>query len=176
MAGDADVVVGAGDFASVHRGLEETIAALEPIDTPTALVAGNNETDRALREACAGWGAATVLHGDGAEIDGTSFWGLGGGVPTTRWDWSFDLTEDEAWERLADCPEGAVLVLHSPPKGHVDRRGDKHLGSEAILRAIEEKRPPVAVCGHIHECFGEEATIGPTKVLNLGPDGTFIEL
>ena len=173
----ADVVIGAGDFASQHRGLEEAIGVLSAIETPTVLVPGNNETEEALREACSGWAAATVLHGGGTEIDGTAFYGLGAGVPVTPWDWSFDLTEDEAAERLAGCPEGAVLVLHSPPKGHcdVDSSGN-HLGSEAELAAIEAKRPPIAVCGHIHDSWGAESEVGPTRILNLGPAGTTIEL
>jgi Icc-related predicted phosphoesterase len=171
-AAEVDLVLAAGDFASIHRGLDETLAPLREIDTPTLLVPGNNETEAALREACFGWEAAMVLHGEGTEIDGTAFWGLGAGVPITPWDWSFDLDEDRAAEMLAGCPEGAVLVLHSPPKGHVD----KGLGSEAILRAIERVRPPVAVCGHIHECWGQESVIGSSRVLNLGPAGTVLDL
>jgi uncharacterized protein len=169
----ADVVVAAGDFASIHKGLEETIEALRPIDKPTLLVPGNNETEEALREACEGWEAATVLHGEGTELDGVSFFGLGAGVPVTPWDWSFDLTEEEAEAKLAGCPEGGVLVVHSPPKGHVDGRD---LGSEAVLRAIERAQPQLAVCGHIHECWGQEATIGNTRVVNLGPEGTLFDV
>jgi Icc-related predicted phosphoesterase len=169
----ADVVIAAGDFASIHRGLEETIEALRAIDKPTLLVPGNNETEDALRQACEGWQAATVLHGEGTELDGVSFFGLGAGVPVTPWDWSFDLTEDEAEEKLAGCPEGGVLVVHSPPKGHVD---GSDLGSEAVLRTIERVQPQLAVCGHIHECWGEEATIGRTRVVNLGPEGTLFDL
>jgi len=169
---EVDVVIGAGDFASVHRGLDETIDALSAIETPTLLVPGNNETDEALRAASEGWRAATILHGEGVELDGRSFFGLGAGVPVTPWDWSFDLTEDEAEAKLTSCPEGAVMVLHSPPRGHVD----KGLGSEAILKAVERKRPPLAVCGHIHECWGRESAAGATRVLNLGPDGTLIEI
>ncbi len=67
MSAEADVVIGAGDFASVHEGLGETIEVLAAIETPTILVPGNNETEQALREAAAGWGAATVLHGGGAD-------------------------------------------------------------------------------------------------------------
>jgi uncharacterized protein len=174
---DADVVIAAGDFASVHEGLEETIGALQPITVPTVLVPGNNETADALRAACDGWDAATVLHGEGMEIDGTQFFGLGAGVPITPWDWSFDLDEDQAARMLADCPEGGVLVVHSPPKGHCDQSGaGDHLGSQAILEAIEAKRPQLAVCGHIHESWGAESEIGPTRVMNLGPSGTAIEL
>lgn len=176
MADTAEVVIAAGDFASVHRGLEELIDALKSIEKPTVLVAGNNETDGALRAACEGWPAATVLHGEGTEIGGTSFFGLGGGVPVTPWDWSFDLTEEEAEAKLGGCPEGGVLVVHSPPKGHLDGSSETRFGSEAILRAIEAKQPEVAVCGHIHECWGQEATVGPTRLFNLGPAGRLIEI
>jgi Icc-related predicted phosphoesterase len=174
---EADVVIAAGDFASVHEGLDEAIGALSAISVETILVPGNNETEDALRSACEGWDAATVLHGQGTEIDGTQFFGLGAGIPVTPWEWSFDLDEDQAAEKLAGCPEGAVLVVHSPPKGHCDQSsaGD-HLGSTAILETIEAKQPQLAVCGHIHESWGTESEIGPTRVLNLGPSGTAIEL
>jgi Icc-related predicted phosphoesterase len=174
---EADAVIGAGDFASVHEGLEETIDALSGISAPTIVVPGNNETEDALRAACDGWEAATVLHGEATEIDGTQFFGLGAGIPITPWDWSFDLDEESAAERLSRCPEGAVLVVHSPPKGHCDTSssGD-HLGSEAILEAIELERPPLAVCGHIHEAWGAEDEVGATKVINLGPSGRLIDV
>lgn len=177
MAAEADVVIGAGDFASVHEGLEETIGALAGIEAPTVLVPGNNETADALRRATGDWSRAIVLHGEGTTIDGTEFFGLGAGIPVTPWDWSFDLDDEAATEMLADCPEGAVLVLHSPPRGHCDSAGDGgNFGSPALLRAIEEKRPRLAVCGHIHESWGCESTIGSTPIRNLGPKGTWLEI
>jgi Icc-related predicted phosphoesterase len=176
MSADADVVIGAGDFASVHEGLGEAIDALAAIEKPTVLVPGNNETEEALREAAAGWSAATVLHGGGTQIDGTEFYGLGAGVPITPWDWSFDLDDESASEMLAACPEGAILVLHSPPRGHCDTNGaGDHFGSTALLRAIEEKRPRLVVCGHIHESWGCASQVGETPLRNLGPAGTWLE-
>ena len=177
MSAEADVVIGAGDFASMHEGLEETVDALAGIVTPTVLVPGNNETVDALRSAAANWSAATVLHGERTTIDGTEFFGLGAGIPVTPWDWSFDLDDEAATEMLAACPEGAVLVLHSPPRGHCDSAADgTSFGSPALLRAIEEKRPRLTVCGHIHESWGCESEIGSTPVRNLGPTGTWIEI
>jgi Icc-related predicted phosphoesterase len=173
---EADVVIAAGDFASIHRGLDDTLAVLRAIDRPTILVPGNNETEDALRAACAGWASATVLHGELLELDGVAFFGLGGGIPVTPWSWSFDLTEEEAAAKLAGCPDGAVLVVHSPPKGHLDRAGGRHLGSDAIRDAIEARRPPLAVCGHIHECWGQESALAGTRVVNLGPDGWLLDV
>ena len=177
MAAEADVVIGAGDFASVHSGLEQTIGALAEIEVPSVLVPGNNETADALREAAGAWEAATVLHGEGATVAGAEFFGLGAGVPVTPWEWSFDLDDERAAAMLAACPAGAIMVLHSPPKGHCDSGGDgMHFGSPALRRAIEEKQPRLAVCGHIHESWGCESEIGATPVRNLGPAGTWIEL
>jgi Icc-related predicted phosphoesterase len=176
MSAEADVVIGAGDFASVHEGLTETIESLSAIDKPTVLIPGNNETADALREAATGWSSATVLHGSGTTIEGFEFFGLGAGIPITPWEWSFDLDDQAATEMLAGCPEGAVLVLHSPPQGHCDAgaTGD-HFGSPALLRAIEDKQPRLAVCGHIHESWGCTSQIGDTPLHNLGPTGTWLE-
>ena len=177
MSTEADVVIGAGDFASVHEGLEEMIGALAAIEKPTVLVPGNNETEDALREASAGWRAATVLHGEGMTIEGIDFYGLGAGIPITPWDWSFDLDDESASELLVACPEDAVLVLHSPPKEHCDASGTgDHFGSDALLDAVEQKCPRLAVCGHIHESWGCESQIGETPVRNLGPKGTWFDV
>lgn len=169
-ARDADAVAGVGDFASVHEGLAQTLAPLEAIEAPLLLVPGNNETADALRAAVAGWDGTTVLHGESSAVDGVDFFGLGGGVPTTPWEWSFDLTEEEAEALLAGMPDRAVLLSHSPPQGHVD----KGLGSVAVASAGE--RAQAVLCGHIHEQWGAESRIGDALVRNLGPDGYVLEL
>jgi Icc-related predicted phosphoesterase len=173
-----DIVVGAGDFATVRRGLDDLIRLLRQIQAPTVLVAGNSETTDELVAACAGWPAAHVLHGNGVELDGIPFFGLGGAVPVTPFgSWSYDLTEDEARTLLADCPRRAVLVTHSPPKGAVDRSSSgASLGSLAVREAIERTEPRLVVCGHIHESAGQTAQIGLTPVINAGPRPTVWKL
>jgi uncharacterized protein len=176
LSGEVDVVLGAGDYATMRTGLEGTIDVLSAIAVPAVLVPGNAETDAELWEACAGWPGARVLHGEALQLEGASFFGLGGGVPPTPFPWSFDLSEDEAAAKLESCPDGAVLVVHSPPKGYLDEVHGRHLGSRAILTAIERKHPALVVCGHIHQCWGGEAAIGTTPVVNVGPDGRVFEI
>jgi uncharacterized protein len=176
LASEVDVVVGAGDYATMRMGLEGTIETLSAITAPTVLVPGNAESDTELWRACSVWPSADVLHGRGKEIAGAQFFGLGGGVPPTPFPWSFDLSEDEAAAKLERCPEGAVLVVHSPPKGYVDEVHGRHLGSTSVLEVIERKRPAVVVCGHIHQCWGAEAAIGITPVFNVGPEGRLLEI
>lgn len=175
---EIDVVVGAGDFANLRRGLDITLEVLKSIDRPTILVPGNSETDVELAAACRGWSYAHVLHGSGVTVAGLDFWGLGGGVPITPFgSWSVDFTEDEAERLLAGCAHGSVLVSHSPPKGAVDVSSTgASLGSNAVRRAVEEKQPALVVCGHIHGSAGETAKIGDTPVVNAGPVGRVWQL
>jgi uncharacterized protein len=158
-------------------GWEETVASLLSPTTPALLVPGNNETADALRAAATEWSAATVLHGEGTAIDGVEFFGLGAGIPVTPWGWSFDLDDATATAMLAPCPEGAVLVLHSPPRGHCDGGPDgSHFGSAALLAAVEAKRPRLTVFGHIHEAWGCQSEVDGAPLRNLGPAGTWLEV
>jgi len=172
-APEADVVVGAGDFCVARRNLETTIDVLAAIDTPTVVVPGNAESAEELRAACSSWPAATVLHGEETTVEGLSFYGIGGGIPVTPFGaWSYDFAEEEAEELLAACPEGAVLISHSPPKNVVDQDSNgRHLGSTAVRQTIEAKRPVLTVCGHIHGSWNEEETLAGSPVLNAGPKG-----
>lgn len=175
---DVDVVILAGDFATMSRGLKSCIEVLSQIDRPTILVPGNNEWPDELLAACKDWKSAHVLHGQGAEINGVSFFGLGGGVPVTPFgDWSFDLSEEQAAKLLEACPDRAVLVSHSPPKGLVDRSSSgQSLGSMAVRDLIIQKKPVLVVSGHIHASAGRSATLNETPVVNAGPAGIIWEL
>ena len=175
---DADALVIAGDLAVMRNGLEEVVGVLSESACPTVLVPGNGESDRELAAACAGWPVAHVLHGSGCELGGVPFWGLGAAVPVTPFGaWSFDLSEAEARPLLEGCPEGAVLVTHSPPLGHVDVAGQgDHLGSRAVLEVVERKRPRLVVCGHIHGSWEQESTVGPTRIVNAGPRGLWVDI
>ena len=175
-AAGADLVIGAGDFCNARRGLDRAMAMLAGITVPMVMVPGNAESADELRAAAPAH--AHVLHGQGARIGGLAFFGLGGGVPVTPFgDWSFDLSEDAAAALLAPCEAADILVLHSPPKGVADRtsRGQP-VGSTAIRDAIARIRPRLALCGHIHDSWGQRGHVGATEVVNLGPGGTWFEV
>ena len=173
---EADLVIGAGDFCTMREGLDEAMAMLAGIKAPLLAVPGNAESAEELRAAALP--NMTVLHGAGVEVDGLSVFGLGGGVPPTPFGaWSYDLTEAEAEAALAGCDAADVMILHAPPKGVVDRTsGGLSVGSEAIRAAIQRVQPRLALCGHIHDCWGESGEIGATRVVNLGPAPNWFEV
>jgi Icc-related predicted phosphoesterase len=178
MADGVDVVIGAGDFANRHQGAIDTIAILSEIQLPAVLVPGNGETADELRTTAAGWKTAKVLHGQGCSIDGVNFWGVGGGIPVTPFgDWSYDFSEDEATQMLAGASRGGVLVVHSPPIDTVDYDSNGLIrGSQAIRDTVDSKQPQLVVCGHIHSDWGKQVTLGPTKIINAGPQGMIVQI
>jgi Icc-related predicted phosphoesterase len=178
MAEQADLLIGAGDFANRHEGLSDTLDILAEVARPAVLVPGNGERAEALEEAARVWPSARVLHGSGCQLLGQEFWGVGGGIPTTPFGpWSYDFTEEQAEELLAGCPPGAVLVVHSPPYETVDHDSSGRIhGSQAIRQVVEQKQPVLVVCGHIHSDWGKRVTLGSSLIINAGPAGTLVEI
>jgi len=119
-------------------------------------------------------GRVVCLHGKGIAHDGAWFMGLGGAA-ASLFRAPFELDEAEADQILAgtvgaSSSQFSVLVSHCPPKDtKVDlAAGRWHVGSEAVRRFIEENRPTLVICGHIHEAQGIDA-IGKTSIVNVGP-------
>lgn len=173
-----DVVVGAGDFANARSGISKCIDILRQIRVPTVLVLGNNESLKELLDACRSWAGVHVLHGVGIDIAGQHFFGLGGGIPVTPFgSWSWDFSEEDGEALLENCPPGAVLVSHSPPKGAVDvSSSGRSLGSNSLRNAVTRLKPKLVVCGHIHASAGQRAMIAETPVINAGPQGIVYRL
>ncbi|MDJ0627888.1 MAG: metallophosphoesterase family protein [Rhodobacter sp.] len=173
---EADIVIGAGDFCNMRQDLTGAMNLLGGISKPFVTVPGNAESFDELQDAA--HQGTHVLHGTGTDIDGLAFFGLGYGVPVTPFGaWSCDLSELDAAALLSQCRRADVLITHSPPKGVADvTSGGLSVGSTAVRDAIERLQPQLAVCGHIHDSWGREGRIGRTRVVNLGPGGTWFDV
>ena len=174
----ADVIIGAGDFATCGLGAEDTLSVLKTLNMPVIMVSGNHDNTGALLELCDDWENGHLLHGTGIAIDGVEFFGLGDAVPERHdEDWNQSLTEDVAAEMLQACPVGAVLVTHTPPFGYCDlQRNGAHEGSVAICNSIKTRQPILNLCGHIHNSWNTTAMVGNTQVYNLGPTAHWFEV
>jgi Icc-related predicted phosphoesterase len=172
----ADLVIGAGDFCNARRHLPEAMALLDGITAPMVVVPGNAESDTELRKAARK--GIHVLHGESLEIGGLHVFGLGYGVPPTPFGaWSCDMSEAEAESLLSRCESVDILITHSPPKGVADVTSQGvSVGSIATRAAIERLQPKLALCGHIHDSWGQTGQIGETQVVNLGPTPNWFEI
>lgn len=175
---DADVVIGAGDFAICGEGSLDTLQVLKHCRCDVIIVHGNHDNISEMADFCTGWDRGHFLHGKSVEIGGLRFAGLGGEVPSrTVHAWNASETEEQAAAMLATLPPSSVIVTHTPPLGYADlQRDGSHEGSAAICDYIREQGPRLALCGHIHNAWGMTGTIGDTRVYNLGPKLNWFEI
>ena len=175
---NADVLVGAGDFATRGEGTIDTISILRTLDKPFILVGGNHDNSKELAALCSTWENGYYLHGQAITINGVTFFGMGREVPNGNdAAWNEGMGEEEAAELLSACPSNCVLVTHTPPFECADMQKDStHGGSLSIRQAIEHKTPQLHLCGHIHFSWGATGMVGKTPVHNLGPTLNWFEV
>lgn len=108
----------------------------------------------------------TYLQDSGCEFDGLKIWGSP--VTPTFFDWAFNrergATIEGHWQRI---PLGTdVVVSHGPALGILDQTLQrKAQGCADLLKRLEEVRPRLHVCGHIHAGYGK-AKLGETLMVN----------
>lgn len=175
---DADILIGAGDFATFGIGATDTLDILKTCTCPVIIVHGNHDDPETLRTFCADWENGHYLQGAAIKIGGHTIFGLGGEIPSRNTaPWNSSHTETDAAQMLETCPAGAILVTHTPPHGVADVQTDgTQEGSVAIHDAAQRLQPDLLLCGHIHAAWGMCGQIGPTKVHNLGPNPNWFEL
>ncbi|MFI5251545.1 MAG: metallophosphoesterase [Bacteroidota bacterium] len=114
------------------------------------------------------------LNGTGMIIDDVGFFGVSA-APVSPLRTPYEITEEEILRRIEtgyrmiqSCGR-IILVSHPPPYGtKVDIvHAGYHVGSTAVREFIEEKKPDLVICGHIHEGRGYD-TIEKTKIVNCG--------
>ncbi len=140
---------------------------LDSISLKTLAIPGNCDP-RGVLEAIED-SQAIPLHGKKVELSGYTFVGLGGSN-STPFNTPFELSEDEIYSSLDNLMiQGALLVVHSPSKGYLDKTATSDdLGSQAIADIVSKFSPPLVISAHIHEARGVERE-GKTTYVNPGP-------
>ena len=170
----ANVVVVCGDithFGSLRQA-KELLSSLLNIQSQVVFVPGNCDPPVLAEEKV---DTIEPIHGRCRQIGNICFLGVGGSSPSP-FDTPFELTETEIAEILEQGLNSCqtireiILVSHSPPK---DTKVDvaftgEHVGSYSVRGFIEEMKPTLVICGHIHEAVGIDR-INNTIIVNPGP-------
>ena len=154
--GNYDLVVVTGDFESV-----EAVERLADSSERMLAVTGNmddSEVEEVLRK------RGVLLDGEIVEIGKYAFAGIGGR--------SVYKSVVSVAKRLLSESVGRplVLVTHYPPAGvKVDLAFARiHIGKGVVRELLEEAKPVLCLCGHVHEARGIDR-LGETLLVNPGP-------
>lgn len=110
----------------------------------------------------------TYLENQEVTIGGFKIWGS----PITPWfygeKWAFNRQRGkdikEVWSKIPSDTD--IVITHGPVVGRHDYvpSSSQFVGCEELKNRLEEIRPKLHVCGHIHEGHGEEMVNGVTYV------------
>ncbi|MBI5227572.1 metallophosphoesterase family protein [Candidatus Micrarchaeota archaeon] len=163
LAPNYDYVFACGDITHSTLFLEELLTKI-----PNCFVIPGNWDNQAVnnnmlkQKQCA--------HEKRVELSsGLNVIGFGYSSPTPYGTYG-ELSEEEIYQRMSKLhiDSNTLLMLHCPPFGHFDKKGEKHFGSHSILKIIEEKKPFCAFFGHVHELVGTKK-LNDTTLIKLPP-------
>jgi Icc-related predicted phosphoesterase len=162
QAADVDLLVVAGDLLDIGSVVPldaQIVVVLEYLArfaerTTTVACSGNHDLDHRTTsdEKATAWilearRSGVVVDGDSTMVDGwlvssCAWWE---GPETLR------LLEDGLASAAAQRQGPWLWAYHGPPEGPLAWTGSKHFGDPELPRLIEEHRPDVVLCGHIHQ-------------------------
>ncbi len=170
----ADLVLLVGDLTNFGRE-DDAAAVIEAVEqyNPNLLAVPGNCDYPAVGHFLSDRGVS--LDRCGVVRDGVGFIGVGASLPTPSGSTPNEMPDeqlDAALRHAAAQVRGGptVLVSHEPPFNTLADRvsSGAHVGSHSVRAFIEQRRPLVCFCGHIHEGVGVDDVHG-CKVVNPGP-------
>jgi len=174
-----DLIVFCGDL---HNGSNREEArpaakALASIGPPVLIVPGNMDRRDVIPDL---WNEAGLINIDrkSYRVGSYGFIGVGGMVvrnPSRLGDPSkYYHLDDEVYESMATIYPNIIgsayriVITHQPPRGTRDIiYSGERTGSISLRKFVEEYKPDLLLCGHIHEDRGE-TRLGSTRILNVG--------
>ncbi|MEK6981788.1 MAG: metallophosphoesterase [Candidatus Micrarchaeota archaeon] len=164
-----DYIFIAGDTTNCSVSFVEDTLDMFKTFAPTFIVPGNNEPENVLKFLES---RKEYIHEKRIELaDSLNIVGFGFSN-ITPYGTPGELSEEEIYERMSrlDIDQNTLLLCHCPPYGIFDQGAgssrEKHIGSVAIRKIIEEKKPFLMFCGHAHEWFGTKK-LGETTIVKV---------
>jgi hypothetical protein len=174
-----DLVLLCGDLTFAESDLSGIVGPFKKAGKKVLLIPGNHETVAAADFLAKQYSPGVYnMHGNAMMLyNEIGIFGCGGANIGL-----FELSDDEftyllkkAHDKVKNAKK-KIMMLHVPPFGTSLDLLWEHVGSKGVREMIDKLQPDLALCGHIHETFGQSATIGKTKVINVGRDGVIINI
>ncbi len=171
---NVDLVIICGDITQNDESHDRLVGAF---NKKVVFVPGNHDS-LATADFLAERYDAKNLHGYSIKLGKTGFFGCSAvncGL--------FQLEDKEIKEMLrkgfnyVKDAEKKIMVTHTHPSGSLAEKFSNIVpGSDAVKTALDEFKPDILLCSHVHEAEGMEQKIGETTVINVGREGRIIEL
>ena len=177
---NVDLVVLCGDLVASDLNTAGIIGPFIKKNKKVILIPGNHET-LATADFLAELYGATNLHGYSVQFGKQNELGLFGcGLANIG---QFALQEQEIYDLLkkgynyVKKSKKKIMITHVHPSGTLMEKLSHFVpGSSGIKKAVQQLKPDILLCSHVHEAEGIEEKIGSTLVINVGRKGKILEI
>ena len=162
----ASAIIIAGD---IGPNTEKILSYLSKLEMPTYAILGNDDfpSDVYILD-----DVTYVLNIDGECIDigPVEIIGLSGNPGSGLGSLDENKMEAKLRKAFTKSSKPVILISHHPPYRILDlatRYKVEHIGSKAVRKIIEQYKPVLCVCGHVHKDGGKRAFLKDTEIINV---------
>lgn len=174
---NVDLVVLCGDLLEKHTETSNIIKPFTDKGKKVLLIPGNHD-GFAMGDFLADLYGAKNLHNSFEIIQNIGFFGCGGAnvglEALEEEDIFYTLKKGSYYVKGLDKK---IMVTHVHPAGtKMEKLSSFVPPSTGVQKAVQELKPDILLCSHIHEAEGIEEYLGKTKVINVGRKGKIFEI
>lgn len=174
---NVDLVVLCGDITYMDEHPTNLLGPFVKRNKKVVLVPGNHESV-ATADFLAQMYGVKNLHGYSVSSGDVGLFGCGGANIGIN-----QIEDKEVLSLLRKSYKGIqnsktkIMVTHVHPSGSTMEKFSKLVpGSDGVRKALDELKPDILLCSHVHEAEGLEEKIGKTRVINVGKTGKIINI
>ena len=175
---NADLVIITGDITHFDQSADGIMGPFVAKKKKVLFVPGNHDSFATADFLVAMYGVKNI-HGYSVRYEDVGIFGCGGAnvgpVTILQEKEIMDLLQ-KGFDKIKYLPK-KIMVTHVHPSDTVMEKFSTFIpGSSGVKKAVEEMKPDFLLCSHVHEAEGIEEMVGLTKVINVGKEGTILDI
>ena len=175
----ADLVILCGDLTYFEKSADNIVGPFKKEGLKVLLIPGNHE-GVATTDFLAELYGVKNIHGYSVKYKDVGIFGAGGSTvvgpsPVIDKEEMFDLLK-KGFEGIRYLQKKIMVTHEHPTESKMEKFTKFFPGSKAIKKALDEFKPDILLCSHVHEAEGIEEKIGKTRIINVGKKGKFIDI
>lgn len=175
---NVDLVIITGDITHFDQTVDNIIGQFVKKKKKVLFVPGNHDSFATADFLVDLYGVKNI-HGYSACYEHVGIFGCGGANvgPLSSFQ-EKEIVEilKKGFENIKYLPK-KIMVTHVHPSGTTMEKFSTFIpGSPGVRKAIERLKPDILLCSHVHEAEGIEEKVGDTKIINVGKEGTIINI
>ncbi len=175
---NADLVIITGDITHFDQSADGIMGPFVAKNKKVLFVPGNHDSFATADFLVSMYGVKNI-HGYSVRYDDIGIFGCGGanvGPVTILQEKEIEALLQKGFDKIKYLPK-KIMVTHVHPSDSTMEKFSTFIpGSSGVKRALDIMQPDFLLCSHVHEAEGIEEMIGVTKVINVGKEGTILDL